>query len=104
MKDGYEKIDKVLKKIGMQISKSDIEQIVNCAPNAIEPILKLLQAKLTVAKSSNKEFVADKTPTSSVPPSISAAPAPIMEKAGPKGSPPQKQPPTSYFSGIMAHF
>ena len=34
----------------MQISKSDIDQIINCAPNAIEPVLKLLQTKINVAK------------------------------------------------------
>ena len=37
---------KVLKKIGMQISKNDIEAIVNCDPDAIERVLKVLQAKV----------------------------------------------------------
>ena len=40
------KIEKVLKKLGMQVSKSDIDQIVNCAPEAVERALKAVQAKV----------------------------------------------------------
>ena len=37
---------KVLKKIGMQVSKADVEAVVNCEPDAVERVLKLIQAKV----------------------------------------------------------
>ncbi len=38
-------VEKVLRKIHMQVSKADVDQIVNCIPEAVERVLKLLQAK-----------------------------------------------------------
>ncbi len=38
-------LDKVLKKIGMQMSKTDTEQVISCAPDAIERVLRSIQLK-----------------------------------------------------------
>ena len=37
---------KVLKKIGLQIAKADIEGVVNCVPDTIERVLRVTQLKL----------------------------------------------------------
>ena len=37
---------KVLKKIGFQLSKNDITNIVTCVPNAVEHVLKLFRDKI----------------------------------------------------------
>lgn len=37
---------KVFKKIGFQLSTSDIEQVVNCVPDSVERVLKVIQVKI----------------------------------------------------------
>ncbi|EGR31024.1 hypothetical protein IMG5_118970 [Ichthyophthirius multifiliis] len=37
---------KVFKKIGLQLSKNDIESVINCVPEAIERVLRVLQLKI----------------------------------------------------------
>ena len=39
-------IVKVLKRLGLQLSKSDIESAVNCSPEAIEKILKIVKLRV----------------------------------------------------------
>ena len=39
-------LEKVFKKMGFMLSKLDIENIVKCAPDAIEKVLRLVQGKL----------------------------------------------------------
>ena len=40
--------NKVLKKMGFQLAASDIESVVNCVPDAIERVLKLVQIKVVI--------------------------------------------------------
>ena len=40
-------IEKVFKKLGIQVRKTDVEQIVNGVPEIVERVLKLLQIKAT---------------------------------------------------------
>ena len=40
-------IVKALKKLGMQVSKTDVDQIVNCVPESVERTLKVLHNKVS---------------------------------------------------------
>ena len=51
-------LEKVFKKIGFQLSKNDVDHVINCVPDAIERVLKVVQVKLEkyLQKKKDKPF------------------------------------------------
>jgi len=56
---------KVFRKMGFQISRNDIDQVINCAPDAIERVLKLVREKITEFKERGRspEITSKKSPS-----------------------------------------
>mmetsp|Transcript_22849 Transcript_22849/g.37609 ORF Transcript_22849/g.37609 Transcript_22849/m.37609 type:complete len:238 (-) Transcript_22849:650-1363(-) len=69
---------KVLKRLGMTMSKEEIEAVCNCSPGAIEQVLKQLQYKLANYGNKSRGPSGRSSPTgpsSGAPKSIASAPA-----------------------------
>ena len=65
-------VEKVFKKMGFSLTKTDMENIVKCAPDAIEKVLRLVQSKLVTLKDGfkspkPKERVVAQAPIAQVP-------------------------------------
>eukprot|EP00824_Muranothrix_gubernata_P004355 TRINITY_DN15532_c0_g1_i2.p1 TRINITY_DN15532_c0_g1~~TRINITY_DN15532_c0_g1_i2.p1 ORF type:complete len:172 (-),score=19.49 TRINITY_DN15532_c0_g1_i2:61-576(-) len=72
---------KVYKKMGFQISSTDIEDIVNCVPETVERVIKLIQSKIIGFKGGKLGRIEKPKPYEQ--PGVSAG-KPVEKKTGPQ--------------------